>query len=1497
MLAAPSADNDATVTATETGPVPLLWGVDEDDGELFSIADYTRIQEGAAAAGFISYGPLKYDPGGNGKLRDIGPEIEAMDLVPDGTAYLSRTSKLKLNGSEVAAPVVFKFNVNDATTTGPNVVDVVGRIPIRYRRGDALSGLAVHPQTGQLYALHRAGGSGQPDRLLIISPENASVIANLGGIRNAAMGLACGQCEDLNFDPSGRLYVSDDHDDDLYELNPTTGRIVAVVNSNERRGLTGLSDSLKVESLAAEGPQGGLIAFDDHSDQFVLLSLQNGNNQTLGKVSGLTDVEGIDFAAGVAGILLAEGSNFKVVHEQTFTVPNEPSVLRFAYSNLHFDTSDDFVKDAFEAALLDAAGNPLVHTIAGSRDAFFNITEGESVAIGVQTVVNGQTVSIDLAHVPAGTETRLVLRLVNNDADTTTSVQIPSVEIKPGPLGTPIGAAPLVAATRATALIDLSTLSDVTASALPKYGQTTFNETGEVLFVDLALHNTASFVMDAPLVVAIDHISDPRVRVRSADGQTPDGLPYFDYSKTVSDDTLDPDEVTGERTVAFFNPEQIQFTYDLVVLAQLNRAPGFTTEPDDEALVGRAYVYESDATDPDDDSMSFSLSMGPAGASIDPDTGRITWMPAAGDLGSHAVTVRVEDGRGGSDEQHYLVAVVDGVPNRPPLISSTPVVDAFVNRDYIYALESSDPDSDPLAYLSTAPPAGMQIDLTTGVLAWRPTAQQLGQHNVTARVEDGRGGVATQSYVVNVQADPANHAPVIISQPPGLQTGTTSPPVTKSVLASALGPLQSVDLAPWDVVRYGLQDARWELSADNTVATQMVNADPSILLSDFTLRNERVEGSWQTRDTSDDDFMGFVFGYQDAGHFYLFDWKRADQTFLGFAERGMSIKLISADRPLTGADLWPTRCTSECVRLLYHNTIPWEHNTAYRFELDYRPGEFTITVRQGATVLATIALADDTYEEGRFGFYNYSQAVVRYEGFARQEVLQGMYTYDAEALDADADPLTFSLVQSPQGMTVDAATGQISWQASSADVGRHDVTVRVADGRGGFDEQPYVLEVAEKPVADLAVTSVDQSGLTFDGQLLTVAGTITATVANQGPGDLTDPFDVRFFEDRNGNTTFEAGTDNALGSTRFAGVLVAGASTLVTAALSDFVLFAGNVVYAQVDSGNAIVESDESNNYGRAVCEFVPPVGQFNPVVKFHALEGVSVMSTPMVVNLTDDNGDGRIDTRDIPDIVFATLPGELTRGYIAAVSGDDGHELFTAGRPNLIAPGSAVGVADIDGDGLPEIVAAHSDGNHLIAFEHDGTFKWLSDPDPFPGGAPWGGVIAIAHLDCTPAPEIIVGASVYSADGRLLGDGRDLGGTIAFNGNFGAAISAVADVDLDRIPEIIAGPTAYRAGWRAPDLPAGERASRDDYRQPGPSHVGDRRCRHRDPTDRGDRHRRPRAVRDAGVRRGRAGRHRGAARPAHAEQRQHAGRTGSDRGGYCQRQPRRHRDPIDCGW
>jgi RHS repeat-associated protein len=354
----------------------------------------------------------------------------------------------------------------------------------------------------------------------------------------------------------------------------------------------------------------------------------------------------------------------------------------------------------------------------------------------------------------------------------------------------------------------------------------------------------------------------------------------------------------------------------------------------------------------------------------------------------------------------------------------------------------------------------------------------------------GAGGPLTDSRSIAIAVTPTNHPPIFTSTP---VTNATSVPFYSNGQMLPLSAPASVDLSHWTVVQYdfgstGQGDSRWTLSQSNTVAFQAQNSDASILLSDITLFQDQIQGTLRATDTTDDDFIGFVFGYQDSAHYYLFDWRSTDQLAGGFGEAGMSVKVVQFDpTAVGGVELWSTYWSnSNQVHTIYHNTIPYKYFTDYQFTLNYFPGDFTITVRQGTNVVANIHLNDATFPAGKFGFYNYSQPGVSYSGFTQQRIGASSYVYQAAATDADNDSLTYSLTTAPTNMTINASSGLIQWYPNASVTGTFPVTVRVSDGHGGVALQTYNLFVPP-PIVNKPPFVSGGANIAFDPVPKTVA--------------------------------------------------------------------------------------------------------------------------------------------------------------------------------------------------------------------------------------------------------------------------------------------------------------------------------------------------------------------------------------------------------------------------
>jgi len=242
------------------------------------------------------------------------------------------------------------------------------------------------------------------------------------------------------------------------------------------------------------------------------------------------------------------------------------------------------------------------------------------------------------------------------------------------------------------------------------------------------------------------------------------------------------------------------------------------------------------------------------------------------------------------------------------------------------------------------------------------------------------------------------------------------------------------------------------------------------------------------------------------------------------------------------------------------------------------------------------------------------------------------------------------------------------------------------------------------------------------------------------------------------------------------------------------------------------------------------------------------VASTPLVVNLDDDNGDGRINELDFPEIVFITYHDQgLDDGIVRAIHAGGpkkGQDFFAVcgapARPDtpevsysdaagtywsegaplvqdcdpnagnesrgnaVVLGGSTLAAGDLDADGTIEIVAAREGGGLLILSNRGEVLvnaRDVLDPASTRYAAP-----AIANLDFDGRPEIIVGNRVVAltADGPLAVD-RVLSatGTMGITAGYFGPLVCLADLTPDPGLEIVAGTSLYRMPPRPADCDA----------------------------------------------------------------------------------------------
>lgn len=94
-----------------------------------------------------------------------------------------------------------------------------------------------------------------------------------------------------------------------------------------------------------------------------------------------------------------------------------------------------------------------------------------------------------------------------------------------------------------------------------------------------------------------------------------------------------------------------------------------------------------------------------------------------------------------------------------------------------------------------------------------------------------------------------------------------------------------------------------------------------------------------------------------------------------------------------------------------------------------------------------------------------------------------LFTRQVNASDLDFDPLTYSLTEAPEGMTIGSSSGLISWTTGYDDAGNYTVTVKVEDVFGGEDTESFTLTVNN--VNRAPVISALSDTTTYEGVLFT----------------------------------------------------------------------------------------------------------------------------------------------------------------------------------------------------------------------------------------------------------------------------------------------------------------------------------------------------------------------------------------------------------------------------
>lgn len=314
------------------------------------------------------------------------------------------------------------------------------------------------------------------------------------------------------------------------------------------------------------------------------------------------------------------------------------------------------------------------------------------------------------------------------------------------------------------------------------------------------------------------HISDT-VTLDGSQSNDPDGNYPLIYSWTIvqkpsgSLATLtNPDQVNptitidkpGTYTIQLIVTDSLGAASDptQVNISTINSPPVLNPIGNKTVNEGNLLEFTVTATDPDGDTLSYSVDNLPTGSNFDPQTQLFSWTPEFNQSGNYQVVFIVTDSGNPSesDSETITITVID--VNRAPEADARPD-QAIVGVDKIVTLDGSfsyDPDEDPLTYqwsFESIPPGSTVVFSDSTVVNPSFTPDMLGDYVIRLTVSDG-SLVSEDSITITAVNTPVseNGEPVtVIDEPTGITITydeITSPGNT-TVLTSETNPVGSLD--------------------------------------------------------------------------------------------------------------------------------------------------------------------------------------------------------------------------------------------------------------------------------------------------------------------------------------------------------------------------------------------------------------------------------------------------------------------------------------------------------------------------------------------------------------------------------------------------------------------------------------------------------------------------------------------------------------------------------
>ncbi len=212
-----------------------------------------------------------------------------------------------------------------------------------------------------------------------------------------------------------------------------------------------------------------------------------------------------------------------------------------------------------------------------------------------------------------------------------------------------------------------------------------------------------------------------------------------------------------------------------ITIGSGNRPPVISGAPATSAAVGLAYAFQPTASDPDGNTLTYSIANRPTWATFNASTGRLSGTPGSSVAGTtySGIAISVSDGTASAALAPFAITIARS--NRPPVISGTPATSVTASQAYSFQPTASDPDGNTLTYSIANRPTWATFNSSTGRLSGTPAGSLAGTRysGITISVSDGTASVSLAPFSIAVAQPSATGSATLSWTPPRTNTDGT----------------------------------------------------------------------------------------------------------------------------------------------------------------------------------------------------------------------------------------------------------------------------------------------------------------------------------------------------------------------------------------------------------------------------------------------------------------------------------------------------------------------------------------------------------------------------------------------------------------------------------------------------------------------------------------------------------------------------------------------------